>query len=141
MLASRSHSACSCSSLPLTRKKGAGVQEPKINSYTEFKEEVLPRIRSLGYNAVQIMAIQEHAYYGSFGYHVTNFFAVRAQLWGVLHCSCRMSADMTSLSALGPHDLHAAAMRSPVRASPAHRQRCGECTLHSCGVGGLAGRR
>jgi 1,4-alpha-glucan branching enzyme len=37
---------------------------------------VLPRIRSLGYNALQIMAIQEHAYYGSFGYHVTNFFAV-----------------------------------------------------------------
>ena len=53
------------------------VQEPKINSYLEFKNEVLPRIRSLGYNAVQIMAIQEHAYYGSFGYHVTNFFAVR----------------------------------------------------------------
>lgn len=38
--------------------------------------EMLPRIRKLGYNAVQIMAIQEHAYYGSFGYHVTNFFAV-----------------------------------------------------------------
>lgn len=37
---------------------------------------MLPRIRKLGYNAVQIMAIQEHAYYGSFGYHVTNFFAV-----------------------------------------------------------------
>ena len=55
------------------------VQEPKINSYLEFKNEVLPRIRNLGYNAVQIMAIQEHAYYGSFGYHVTNFFAVRAR--------------------------------------------------------------
>ena len=39
---------------------------------------MLPRIRNLGYNAVQIMAIQEHAYYGSFGYHVTNFFAVRS---------------------------------------------------------------
>ena len=38
---------------------------------------MLPRIRKLGYNAIQIMAIQEHAYYGSFGYHVTNFFAVR----------------------------------------------------------------
>ena len=41
-----------------------------------FAKEMLPRIRDLGYNAVQIMAIQEHAYYGSFGYHVTNFFAV-----------------------------------------------------------------
>ena len=40
---------------------------------------MLPRIRALGYNAVQIMAVQEHAYYGSFGYHVTNFFAVRPE--------------------------------------------------------------
>ena len=55
---------------------GMSSAEAKINSYTEFKEEMLPRIRELGYNAVQIMAIQEHAYYGSFGYHVTNFFAV-----------------------------------------------------------------
>ena len=46
-------------------------------SYLEFRREMLPRIRSLGYNAVQIMAVQEHAYYGSFGYHVTNFFGVR----------------------------------------------------------------
>jgi hypothetical protein len=52
---------------------------PQINSYMEFAEEVLPRIRHLGYNAIQIMAVQEHAYYGSFGYHVTNFFAVRSQ--------------------------------------------------------------
>ena len=49
----------------------------QINTYMAFAKEVLPRIRSLGYNALQIMAIQEHAYYGSFGYHVTNFFAVR----------------------------------------------------------------
>ena len=51
--------------------------EPKINSYLEFRRDMLPRIRKLGYNAIQIMAVQEHAYYGSFGYHVTNFFAVR----------------------------------------------------------------
>ena len=48
-----------------------------IFSYLEFRREMLPRIRSLGYNAIQIMAVQEHAYYGSFGYHVTNFFGVR----------------------------------------------------------------
>jgi len=54
---------------------GMSSEEPKVNSYTEFKENVLPRIRKMGYNAIQIMAIQEHAYYGSFGYHVTNFFA------------------------------------------------------------------
>jgi 1,4-alpha-glucan branching enzyme len=55
-------------------------QEPKVNSYLEFMEEMLPRIRRLGYNAIQIMAIQEHAYYGSFGYHVTNFFGVSSVL-------------------------------------------------------------
>lgn len=57
---------------------GMSSKEPKINSYLEFARDMLPRIRQLGYNAVQIMAIQEHAYYGSFGYHVTNFFAVRS---------------------------------------------------------------
>lgn len=55
---------------------GMSNMEPVVNTYTDFKENVLPRIRDNGYNAIQIMAIQEHAYYGSFGYHVTNFFAV-----------------------------------------------------------------
>ncbi|GIL59739.1 hypothetical protein Vafri_14468 [Volvox africanus] len=54
---------------------GMSSQEPKVNSYLEFRRDVLPRVRALGYNAIQIMAVQEHAYYGSFGYHVTNFFA------------------------------------------------------------------
>ncbi|XP_061370951.1 1,4-alpha-glucan-branching enzyme 1, chloroplastic/amyloplastic-like isoform X2 [Gastrolobium bilobum] len=54
---------------------GMSSPEPKINTYANFRDEVLPRIKRLGYNAVQIMAIQEHAYYASFGYHVTNFFA------------------------------------------------------------------
>jgi 1,4-alpha-glucan branching enzyme len=58
---------------------GMSSKEPKVNSYTEFREEVLPRIRRAGYNAVQIMAVQEHAYYGSFGYHVTNFFAASSR--------------------------------------------------------------
>ena len=56
---------------------GMSSEEPKVNSYLEFRKDLLPRVRSLGYNAIQIMAVQEHAYYGSFGYHVTNFFAVR----------------------------------------------------------------
>ncbi|KAK4481160.1 hypothetical protein RD792_012041 [Penstemon davidsonii] len=51
------------------------AEEPVINTYANFRDEVLPRIKRLGYNAVQIMAIQEHSYYASFGYHVTNFFA------------------------------------------------------------------
>ncbi|KAH1195362.1 1,4-alpha-glucan-branching enzyme 1, chloroplastic/amyloplastic [Glycine max] len=45
------------------------------NVLQDVKDDVLPRIKRLGYNAVQIMAIQEHSYYASFGYHVTNFFA------------------------------------------------------------------
>lgn len=58
---------------------GMSSQEPKVNSYSEFMTDMLPRIRALGYNAIQIMAIQEHAYYGSFGYHVTNFFAASSR--------------------------------------------------------------
>jgi 1,4-alpha-glucan branching enzyme len=49
--------------------------EAKVATYLEFKDNVLPRIKRLGYNAVQFMAIAEHAHYGSFGYHVTSFFA------------------------------------------------------------------
>ena len=58
---------------------GMSSEEPRVNSYLDFRMTMLPRIRKLGYNAIQIMALQEHAYYGSFGYHVTNFFAVRCQ--------------------------------------------------------------
>lgn len=58
---------------------GMSSAEPKVNSYLEFMTDVLPRVRALGYNAIQIMAIQEHAYYGSFGYHVTNFFAASSR--------------------------------------------------------------
>ena len=54
---------------------GMSSQEPKIASYNEFRENVLPRIHHLGYNTLQLMAIQEHPYYGSFGYQVANFFA------------------------------------------------------------------
>ena len=54
---------------------GMSSQEAKISTYWEFKENVLPRIKTLGYNTIQMMAIQEHPYYGSFGYQVSNFFA------------------------------------------------------------------
>mmetsp|Transcript_66966 Transcript_66966/g.160397 ORF Transcript_66966/g.160397 Transcript_66966/m.160397 type:complete len:1446 (+) Transcript_66966:129-4466(+) len=54
---------------------GMSSIEPRVATYLEFKENVLPRIKRLGYNAVQLMAIAEHAHYGSFGYHVTSFFA------------------------------------------------------------------
>ncbi len=54
---------------------GMGQDAEKVGTYTEFKENVLPRVIKAGYNCIQIMAIQEHPYYGSFGYHVSSFFA------------------------------------------------------------------
>ncbi len=54
---------------------GMGCEEAKVGTYREFADDVLPRIKKLGYNTIQLMAIAEHPYYGSFGYHVSNFFA------------------------------------------------------------------
>jgi len=54
---------------------GMAQEEPRVGTYDEFREKTLPRIKELGYNTVQIMAIMEHPYYASFGYQVTNFFA------------------------------------------------------------------
>ena len=54
---------------------GMAQEREGVGSYTEFKDNVLPRIVKDGYNAIQIMAIQEHPYYGSFGYHVSSFYA------------------------------------------------------------------
>ena len=58
---------------------GMSSEEEKVNSYEEFRRDVLPRIAKLGYNCLQIMAIQEHPYYGSFGYHVSSFFAASSR--------------------------------------------------------------
>ncbi|MBQ6966253.1 MAG: alpha amylase C-terminal domain-containing protein [Bacteroidaceae bacterium] len=54
---------------------GMGQDAEKVGTYIEFKDNILPRIKKDGYNAIQVMAIAEHPYYGSFGYHVSNFFA------------------------------------------------------------------
>ncbi len=58
---------------------GMATEQEKVGSYVEFRENVLPRIAEDGYNAIQIMAIQEHPYYGSFGYHVSSFFAASSR--------------------------------------------------------------
>ena len=58
---------------------GMAQQEGKVGSYEEFTENVLPRIKKLGYNTIQIMAVMEHPYYASFGYQVTNFFAASSR--------------------------------------------------------------
>ena len=54
---------------------GMAEDEEKVGSYTEFRDNILPRVKADGYNCIQVMAIQEHPYYGSFGYHVSSFFA------------------------------------------------------------------
>lgn len=54
---------------------GMSSEEGRVATYKEFTAHVLPYIAKSGYNTVQLMAVQEHPYYGSFGYHVSNFFA------------------------------------------------------------------
>ena len=54
---------------------GMAQEEGKVGSYREFADYTLPRIKKAGYNTIQIMAIMEHPYYGSFGYQVSNFYA------------------------------------------------------------------
>ncbi len=54
---------------------GMATEAESVGTYREFKERILPRVIEGGYNTLQLMAIQEHPYYGSFGYHVSNFFA------------------------------------------------------------------
>uniref|UniRef100_H2Z9R6 1,4-alpha-glucan branching enzyme n=1 Tax=Ciona savignyi TaxID=51511 RepID=H2Z9R6_CIOSA len=58
---------------------GIASSEPKIASYKHFTEKVLPRIKELGYNCIQLMAIMEHAYYASFGYQVTSYFGASSR--------------------------------------------------------------
>lgn len=58
---------------------GMAQNEERVGTYEEFRVNILPRIATDGYNAIQIMAIQEHPYYGSFGYHVSSFFAASSR--------------------------------------------------------------
>lgn len=58
---------------------GMATEHRRVSTFTEFRLFVLPRIVDLGYNTIQLMAVQEHPYYGSFGYQVANFFAVSSR--------------------------------------------------------------
>lgn len=62
---------------------GMSGEEQKVTTFNEFTENTLTRIKNLGYNTIQIMAIAEHPYYGSFGYHVANFFAVSSRFGSI----------------------------------------------------------
>lgn len=58
---------------------GMATEEERVGTFSEFRENVLPRVADLGYDTIQIMALQEHPYYGSFGYQVSNFFALSSR--------------------------------------------------------------
>jgi 1,4-alpha-glucan branching enzyme len=58
---------------------GISSPDPKVATYKEFTQNTLPRIRDLGYNTIQLMAIMEHAYYASFGYQINSFFAASSR--------------------------------------------------------------
>ncbi|HPS12213.1 MAG TPA: alpha amylase C-terminal domain-containing protein [Prolixibacteraceae bacterium] len=58
---------------------GMSGEEERVHTYNEFRTDILPRIKELGYNVIQLMAIPEHPYYGSFGYHVSSFFAASSR--------------------------------------------------------------
>ena len=75
--ADQKFSAAAASKCPLIYECHTGMAQEKegVGTYREFADLVLPRIKSLGYNTIQMMAVQEHPYYGSFGYHVSNYFA------------------------------------------------------------------
>ncbi len=54
---------------------GMALEEPRTGTWAEFRTQMLPRIKAAGYDTIQLMAVMEHPYYGSFGYHVGSFFA------------------------------------------------------------------
>ena len=58
---------------------GMATEQERVGTYAEFTRDVLPRVARLGYNAIQLMAVMEHPYYGSFGYHVSSLFAVSSR--------------------------------------------------------------
>ena len=58
---------------------GMSSEDPRVATYAEFRDNMLPRIKKAGYNTVQLMAVMEHPYYGSFGYHVSSFFAASSR--------------------------------------------------------------
>lgn len=71
----------SSAQMPLIYESHIGMaqEDGRVGCYNEFRENALPRIHAAGYNTIQLMAIMEHPYYGSFGYHVSNFFAASSR--------------------------------------------------------------
>ena len=72
---------CRSSFVPFIYEAHVGMasEDERVATYAEFRDEMLPRIKRAGYNTVQLMGIMEHPYYGSFGYHVSSFFAASSR--------------------------------------------------------------
>ena len=70
-----------CDEPPLIYEAHVGMssEEERIASYREFADNILPHVKDLGYNTIQLMAIMEHPFYGSFGYQVSSFFAASSR--------------------------------------------------------------
>jgi len=58
---------------------GMSSEDEKVSTFEEFRTTVLPKVADLGYDTIQIMALQEHPYYGSFGYQVSSFYALSSR--------------------------------------------------------------
>ncbi|KAK0173921.1 hypothetical protein PV328_007057 [Microctonus aethiopoides] len=58
---------------------GIATSELRVGTYLEFAKNIIPRIVKQGYNSIQLMGIMEHAYYASFGYQVTSFYAASSR--------------------------------------------------------------
>ena len=58
---------------------GMAQERGGVGTYDEFRRNVIPRVVDAGYNALQIMGLLEHPYYGSFGYHVGSYFAASSR--------------------------------------------------------------
>jgi len=67
--------------VPLVYEAHVGMagEEERVHTYVEFRDRLLPRIKRAGYNVVQLMGVMEHPYYGSFGYHVSSFYAASSR--------------------------------------------------------------
>ena len=81
---------------------GISSAEEKVNTYKDFAANVLPRIANLGYNTVQLMAVMEHAYYGSFGYQVTSFYAASRSVHRWIASPCKHAVSCQYGACTGP---------------------------------------
>ena len=76
---------------------GMAQEKGEVGTYTEFSENILPRIKAGGYNTLQLMAIMEHPYYASFGYQVSSFFAASSRFGK----SCELKALINKAHEMG----------------------------------------